>query len=146
MQSQKVSLVAGSVSCSYFTASLTRELPCLWAAEGWTGERDKTKAFASPWDYSDELPVGLAKASAASAALVGFFLCPVSPPHFLTGVSSESSHQRNFIFHLKLFPWNCPFISVIALRKVCIVVPLELLLLSFLHPVLFAFSFPIFSQ
>ena len=83
VQSQKVSPVAGSVSCSYFTACLTRELRCLWAAEGWSGERDKTKAFAPPCDCSDERPVGLAKASAASAALVGFSLCPASPPHFL---------------------------------------------------------------
>lgn len=137
---------AVSISCSYFTASLTID-KCLICGQPKAGleKSTKTKALASTWGYSREHPVGLAEAPAASAAWVGFSLCPISP-HFFQVLSPESSHQETIIFRLKISPGSCAFIPVMSLREDCIVVPLELLLLSFLHPILFPFSFPMSSQ
>lgn len=60
---------AVSISCSYFTASLTID-KCLICGQPKAGleKSTKTKALASTWGYSREHPVGLAEAPAASAA------------------------------------------------------------------------------
>lgn len=152
VQSQKISPVAGTINCSYLTTSLTRELPCLVQPKT-TGQRDPAKAFASICDCSQEQPVGLAEASAPSSLGV-CSLCPIPVLFFSSQVYLLRAVPRNLLYailYLGLFPGNCSFIPVTTLKEKCTNSscyqhPLELLLLSFSHPVLLPFRFPIFSQ
>ena len=137
---------AVSISCSYFTASLTID-KCLICGQPKAGLEKSTKQRPLPllgatfrstlWSWLRlQLHPQLELASpSAQSHLISFQV-----------LSPESSHQETIIFHLKISPGSCPFIPVMSLREDCIVVPLELLLLSFLHPVLFPFSFPMSSQ
>lgn len=137
---------AVSSSCSYVTASLTIH-NCLTCGQPKAGLEERAKQrpltlLGAPlrgtlWGWLRlQLHPQLELASpSAQSHLISF-----------QALSPESSHQETIIFHLKMSPGSCPFIPVIALREDCIVVPLELLLLSFLHPVLFPFSFPMSCQ
>ena len=123
------------------------------ASDCWGGT-EKAGPLLSPWHGAQGPPQGATEISRA-LTLCGGVCCthvvvasPSAQSHLISFqvLSPESSHQETIIFHLKISPGSCPFIPVMSLREDCIVVPLELLLLSFLHPVLFPFSFPMSSQ
>lgn len=91
---RKLSPVAGIVSSSDLTASLTRELPAWGYPRAWLAKDSVTRQGPLPLfgTVLKKAPVGLAEASAASSWWVVF--CPVLPYSSPVGGSPESTPQQ----------------------------------------------------
>lgn len=125
MQSQKISPVAGAVSCSFLTASLTRELPCLGTGRGFICILPVSLLLPLPSPaFPISLWVYLLRALPSQPSVC--HLPPLSASRNLPIYSGDSTHRKLY-------------------SNSCYQNPLELLLLSFLHPVL-PFNFLIFPS